>query len=104
MENFNLLQKNRFDDLNEKIKKNARNLQQQPKLSKREKQVLYLLSLYKKPQSIAGIISDLENTEIKPVTVSGIIGKRLYGKFKCCNIEQLLEKAIMLNAIPQYLE
>ncbi len=69
-------------------------------LSKREKEVLYFLSLGKSPKEIAFTLSKLENKTIASATIGGLINKQLYPKLNVFNVSQLLEKATMLQLIP----
>jgi|GEM_PF-6864429 len=69
------------------------------KLTKREREVLYFLSLNKSPKDIAMIISMLENKIIRDTTISALINKQLYPKFNVFNIGQLIEKANALKLI-----
>ncbi|MFN8770463.1 MAG: PAS domain-containing protein [Neisseriaceae bacterium] len=69
------------------------------RLSKREEQGLYLLSLGKSPKDIARILGKLENKTISPKTVSGVINKQLYLKLEANNYSSLIEKATKLNLI-----
>ncbi len=62
------------------------------KLTKREQQILYYLSLHKSPKEISNILSKLEKKEILSVTVQAVIDKQLYSKLEVHNIGQLLEK------------
>jgi PAS domain S-box-containing protein len=70
------------------------------KLTKREQEVLYFLSLNRSPKDIAMIISTLENKEIMDSTINAIINKKLYPKFNVFNVGQLIEKAYVLKLIP----
>ncbi|MCC2625247.1 MAG: hypothetical protein K0R14_1120 [Burkholderiales bacterium] len=72
----------------------------QMKLTKREQQILYFLSMNKSPKDIAQIITIMENNPVSDSTINAIINKRLYPKFEVYNISQLVEKAIMLDLIP----
>ncbi|HLX53139.1 MAG TPA: PAS domain-containing protein [Aquella sp.] len=76
----------------------------QIKLTKREQQIIYLLSLNKSPKDIAHIITIIENKPVSNSTINAIINKKLYPKFEVFNIGQLVEKAIMLNQIPFLLD
>jgi PAS domain S-box-containing protein len=69
-------------------------------LSKREKEILYLLSLNKSPKEIAQIFSNIENKNIASSTINSIICKQLYPKLGVFNISQLIEKANYLKLIP----
>lgn len=76
----------------------------QLKLTKREQQILYFLSLNKSPKEIARIITLMENNFVSGNTINAIINKKLYPKFEAFNISQLVEKAIMLGLIPLLLK
>ncbi|HLX53140.1 MAG TPA: PAS domain S-box protein, partial [Aquella sp.] len=82
------------------VKPNISNSDKQIRLTKRELDVLYYLSLNKSPKEIAQIITAIENKQVSDSTINAIINKKLYPKFKVFNISQLVEKAIMLNLIP----
>jgi PAS domain S-box-containing protein len=75
-------------------------LDKQIRLTKREREVLYLLSLNKSPKDMAAIISMLEDKEIQDSTINGLINKQLYKKFEVFNVGQLIEKANALKLIP----
>ncbi|MCC2625453.1 MAG: hypothetical protein K0R14_1326 [Burkholderiales bacterium] len=97
------IQNYRIDELNEKL--SAQGLQIadcdiEIKLTKREREILYFLSLSRSPKDIAIIISTLENKEICDSTINAIINKKLYPKFKVFNVGQLIEKAYILKLIP----
>lgn len=68
------------------------------KLTKRETEVLYLLSRGKKPKDIASKL------DISPKTAQNIVDGKLFPKFGTNNISSLLEKARVLNLIPFSLE
>lgn len=70
------------------------------KLTKRESEVLYFLSLNKSPKEIASIVGILENKHVSPATIQAIIDKQLYFKFKVFSISNLIEKAYLLKLIP----
>lgn len=70
------------------------------RLTFREGQILYLLSLRKSIKKIADIFSRMDNKEVTASTVNGMINKGLYPKFGVNSVEHLLEKATMLNMIP----
>ncbi|MFN8771201.1 MAG: PAS domain-containing protein [Neisseriaceae bacterium] len=69
-------------------------------LTKREQDILYLLSLNKSPKEIANILSNRENKNIQSDTIRSMISKQLYTKFGVYNVNQLIEKARILNLIP----
>jgi len=76
------------------------NLTANIKLTKREEEILYYLSLNKSPKEISTILSSLGDKSIQPSTIQAIIDKQLYVKFNVYSISQLVENAIMLNLIP----
>ncbi|MCC2625454.1 MAG: Histidine kinase [Burkholderiales bacterium] len=80
------------------------NSDKQIRLTKRELDILYYLSLNKSPKDIAKIISIIENKSISDSTINAIVNKKLYPKFKVFNVGQLIEKAILLNQIPFLLD
>lgn len=86
------------------IKPKISNSDKQIRLTKRELDILYYLSLNKSPKDIAQIITIIENRSVSDSTVNAIINKKLYPKFEVFNIGQLIEKAILLNQIPFLLD
>ena len=98
----NMLQQAKFKLLQIKVGSTAEITTQthEIKLTKREKEVLYFLSLGKSPKEIAQTLSTLQNHKVASATIGGLINKQLYPKFNVFNISQLLEKASMLNLIP----
>lgn len=70
------------------------------KLTKREREILYFLSLNKTPKEISVILSGFENKRLASSTISSIIDKQLYIKFGVHNVGQLIEKAHALKLIP----
>lgn len=70
------------------------------KLTKREYEVLYLLSIGKSTKEIASFISKLEGKKLSHATIDVIINKQLYPKFQVFNRGQLIEKATLLKIIP----
>ncbi len=86
------------------IKPKISNSDKQIRLTKRELDVLYYLSLNKSPKDISQIITIIENKPVSDSTINAIINKKLYPKFEVFNIGQLVEKAIMLNQIPFLLD
>jgi PAS domain S-box-containing protein len=69
-------------------------------LSKREGEILYLLSLGKNPKQIASIFTKIESKAVSPATVSSVISKQLYIKFSVFDLGSLLQKARVMNKIP----
>lgn len=86
------------------IKPRITNYDREMRLTKRELDVLYYLSLNKSPKDIAQIITIIENRSVSDSTINAIINKKLYPKFEVHNTGQLVEKAIMLNQIPFLLD
>jgi PAS domain S-box-containing protein len=76
----------------------------QIKLTKREQQVLYFLSMNKSPKKIAQIISILEDKIVSDSTINAIVNKKLYPKFEVYNVDELVEKATILGLIPLLLD
>ena len=58
------------------------------------------MSLNKSPKEIANILSNRENKNIQSDTIRSMISKQLYTKFGVYNVNQLIEKARILNLIP----
>jgi DNA-binding CsgD family transcriptional regulator len=97
-----LIQSHKVNILNDKLGISEQNTffpSEYVRLSKREEQVLYLLSMGKSPKEIAKILSKLENKSFSPKTVASVINKQLYVKLDVSNYSQLLEKATKLNLI-----
>jgi len=69
-------------------------------LTKREREILYFLSMGKTPKEIASLISVIEDRGVSYGTISAFINKQLYPKFNVFSISQLVEKATLLNLIP----
>lgn len=76
----------------------------QIKLTRREQQILYFLSLNKSPKNIAQIITAIENKLVSDSTINALVNKKLYPKFNVFNVGQLVEKAMILNLIPLLLD
>lgn len=70
------------------------------KLTKREREIIYFLSLNKSPKDIATILSVIENKPLAASTISSIIDKQLYPKFNVSSVGQLIEVANTLKLIP----
>jgi PAS domain S-box-containing protein len=70
------------------------------KLTKREREIIYFLSLNKNSKEIAQILSVLENKNLSPSTILSIIDKKLYLKFGVNSISALVEIANKLKLIP----
>jgi PAS domain S-box-containing protein len=73
-------------------------------LTKRESEILYLLSLNKPAKEIANIFSIIEGEPVAPATVHSMINKQLYPKFNVFNTSDLIKKATMLKLIPFFPE
>ncbi len=69
-------------------------------LTKRETEILYLLSLGKSPKDIASILSNIQKKSVSSATIGSMINKQLYRKFDVYNINQLIEKAQLMKKIP----
>jgi len=69
-------------------------------LNKREKEILYFLSLNKSISEIAEILTVLDNKQMHATTVQSMVNEKLYPKFKAGNINQLLQNAIKYRMIP----
>lgn len=100
------IQSFRVEELNEKlgVQCNFSDADKQIKLTKREQQILYFLSLNKSPKNIAQIITVIENKSVSDSTINAVINKKLYPKFEVFNIGQLIEKAVVLKLIPFLLD
>ncbi|MCC2625992.1 MAG: hypothetical protein K0R14_1865 [Burkholderiales bacterium] len=96
------IQNYKIESLTDKIgvKPQLTDSDKQIRLTKRELDVLYYLTLNKSPKNIAKIITIIENKPISDSTINAVINKKLYPKFQVFNIGQLVEKAVMLNYIP----
>lgn len=69
-------------------------------ITKREREILYFLSMGKTPKEIASVLSILDGKEVSYGTISAFINKQLYPKFEAFNVSQLVEKATLLKLIP----
>lgn len=95
------IQNFRIEDLSEKLGIKSQIKQDEIiRLTKRENEVLYFLSLNKSPKDIATIITVLENKPVTDSTINALINKKLYPKLGVFNVGQLIEKANILNLIP----
>jgi len=98
----NLLQNTRIKVLNDTV--GTRPLMiagsKELKLTEREGEVLYLISMGKSPKEIANILSKVKNKKIAHSTIGGMINKKLYVKFGVSTTSRLIEKASMLKLIP----
>lgn len=74
------------------------------KLTRREQEVLYFLSLNKSPKEIAQIISILYNKEVNSKTIQSVIDRQLYSKFGVYSISHLIEEANSRQLIPFLLD
>jgi DNA-binding CsgD family transcriptional regulator len=101
----------KLDILNDKLQANSVGGKKKPKvhqveitLTRREKQILYYLSLNKSVKEIANILSQLENKTVSFLTVHSILNKKLYPKFDVLGVSQLIAKAHELKLIPFVLD
>lgn len=102
-----ILQVNKFNSLNDELGIESDSTNIDPviiKLTRREREILYFLSLHKSPKDIAIILTGLENKSIAPATVQAIINKQLYIKFGVYSVGKLIEKATALDMLPSFLE
>lgn len=92
----------RTEILNEKLGTHLRydGHEAEIKLTKRESEILYFLSLNKSPKEISLILSKIQNKEVSSATVASTINKQLYHKFGVFNISDLIDKANALKLIP----
>jgi PAS domain S-box-containing protein len=100
---MNEIQNFRVEHLSEKLGTNGVKITESDKnikLTKREREVLYFLSLNRSPKEIAAIISMLQGKEIQDSTINALINKQLYPKFDVFSVGQLIEKANALKLIP----
>ena len=88
------------DKMGNEFNSSLTNTDENIKLTKREQEVLYLLSLGKSPKTIAEIIGRIENKVLEASTIGGLINKKLYKKFNVSSVDELLEKAILLKLTP----
>lgn len=95
------IQSYKIDKLNKLLNINHQAIPKEKiQLTKREEQVLFLLSMGKSPKEIANIFSNLDGKKVAQSTVSSIINKQLYTKFGVFGIGKLIEKATLMNLIP----
>ena len=73
-------------------------------LTKREKTILYLLSLHRSPKDIANLLSRIDGKSVSHFTIHSMIGKGLYTKFNVTNTKDLLDKASSYGLIPATLD
>jgi PAS domain S-box-containing protein len=88
-------------DMEHKLKNSLNN---NIKLSKREQEILYYLSINKSPKEISTIIGKKENKSLSPATILSIICKQLYIKFDVNSTSTLIEKAKLLDMVPFVLD
>jgi len=88
------------DEINDKLYPKQEAIQLDIKLSRREKQILYYLSLNKSTKEIANILGKIDNKILSYKTVLSIINKKLYVKFNVMNISDLVERAHKYKLIP----
>lgn len=68
-------------------------------LTKRQQEIIFLLTLGKSPKNIAEFISQLEGKVLAPATITAIINKQLYTKFEVNSTSKLIEKAIIMGFV-----
>lgn len=85
--------RNELDDTEDDSLEEIKNI----KLSKRQHEILYLLMFGKSPRFIAEFISSIDNKKVTQATVTSIINKQLYRKFKVTSATKLIERAILLK-------
>ena len=90
----------KLSSFNQNPSQNNTTSKQTIKLTKREREIIYFLSLNKTSKEIAQILSVLENKSLSPSTIVSIIDKKLYVKFGVNNIAGLVEIANKLKLIP----
>lgn len=98
----NAIQMYKINDLNHKLgikKPILQNIPSNLKLTKREGQILFYLSLSKPPKEISRILTVLEKKPVTANTIQSIINKQLYPKFEVHNLSQLIEVALALGFI-----
>lgn len=103
----NAIQVYRFNSVNRKSNVNNRILANIPpniKLTKRENEILFYMSLNKSPKEISTILSSSGNKPVSANTIQSIINKQLYPKFNVHNASHLLEAAFALGLIETILE
>ncbi|MFN7609891.1 MAG: PAS domain-containing protein, partial [bacterium] len=96
------IQSYKINILNNKlgVKSNNEKLNNNITLTKREREILYFLSINKPPKEIATILSILDNKNVSASTVQSIIDKQLYFKFNVSSTGKLIEVATILKQIP----
>lgn len=73
-------------------------------LTKRQREILYYLSLNKSPKEIAQILSIIDKKSVTSRTIQSVIDKQLYTKFKVYSISHLIEQANVQKLIPFLLD
>lgn len=104
---LSLLKGHQIDEVNDKLETlgkdrlpSNKNLSKEISLTKREREILYYLSLDLLPKEIANIIGIVEkNPNYSAITVQTFIEK-LYAKFGVNNVGQLLRAAHPLGIVP----
>jgi len=99
---FTVLHKNQIQEVREKIsyaKTNTRRISNL-KLTKREQEIVYFLSVGKSPKEIANILSAMGNKDVSFKTVLSIINKKLYPKFEVFSVGELIDSARLHGLIP----
>lgn len=69
------------------------------RITKRERDVLYYLSMNKCPKDIAKILTIIENKTIAQSTIQSIISKQLYPKFEVYSVSELVDIANIYQLI-----
>ena len=82
----------------------SQNYEHTIQLTKREKTILYLLSLHRSPKDIADVLSRIDGKNVSHFTIHSLIGKGLYVKFGVMNTKDLLDKASSYGLIPATLD
>jgi DNA-binding NarL/FixJ family response regulator len=101
---FNILHKNQIHALRKKIAspkvgQDSSHLDN-IKLTRREQEIIYSLSVGKSPKEIANILAAIDNKEVSFKTVLSIINKKLYPKFEVFSVSDLVDSARLLGLIP----
>lgn len=73
-------------------------------LTKRQREILYYLSLNKSPKEIAQILSIIDKKSVTSTTIQSVIDKQLYPKFNVYSISHLIEQANVRKLIPFLLD
>lgn len=99
---YDLLQQAKIDAVNTKgvVQIEITDYDKEITITKREREILYFLSMGNTPKEIASILSVIEDKAVLYSTISAFINKQLYPKFNVFSINQLVEKATLLKLIP----